>query len=73
MNFEIINDKNKVVMHTTDTTCIPDKDVLNLMLKAGYKFKLNGKATTIKKLNEQLKELDDGEDNRSKDNQNQIS
>jgi histidinol phosphatase-like PHP family hydrolase len=73
MNFEIINDKNKVVMHTTDTTCIPDKDVLNLMLKAGYKFKLNGKATTIKKLNEQLKEIDDGEDNRSKDNQNQIS
>ena len=73
MNFEIINDKNKVVMHTTDTTCIPEKDVLNLMSKAGYKFKLNGKTITTKKLNEQLKELDDGGDNRSKDNQNQIS
>ena len=68
MNFEVINDKNKVVMHTSDMTCIPDKDVLSLMTKAGYKFRLNGKATTIKKLNEQLKELDDGEHNRSKDN-----
>lgn len=56
MKFEVINDKNKIVMHTSDISCIPDKDILNLMSKAGYKFKLDNKAVTIKKLNEQLKE-----------------
>lgn len=60
MKFEVINDKNKVVMHTEHTSCIPDKDILNSMSKAGYKFKLNGKAITTKKLNEELKEITNG-------------
>ena len=59
MKFEIINDKNKVVMNTTYTCCIPNKDILTLMSKTGYKFKLDGKAITIKKLNEKLKEVKD--------------
>ncbi len=60
MKFEVVNDKNKVVMSTTSPSCIYDKDTLNLMSKAGYKFKLDGKAITIKKLNEQLKETNNG-------------
>lgn len=57
MKFEVINDKNKVVMHTKYTSCMPNKDALNLMAKAGYKFKLDNKAITVKKLNERLKEF----------------
>lgn len=63
MKFEVLNSKQKVVMHTTDISCIPSKDTLNAMLNAGYKFKLDDKAITIKKLNEQLKEVVDDKDN----------
>lgn len=63
MKFEVINDKNKTVMRTPSPHCIPDKDILTLMSKAGYKFKLDGRIITIKKLNEMLKELKDAEDN----------
>ena len=57
MKFEVVNDKNKAVMSTESLSCIPNKDALNSMSKAGYKFKLDGKAMTIKKLNEKLKEI----------------
>lgn len=57
MNFEVINDKNKVVMHTKDISCIPDKEALSSMTKAGYRLKLNGKIASVKKLAEQLKEV----------------
>ena len=63
MKFEVVNDKNKVVMNTTSPGCIPSKDALSLMSKAGYKFKLNGKVVTIRKLYETLKEKDDGKNN----------
>ena len=56
MKFEVFNDKDERAMYTEHISCIPDKDILSSMLKVGYKFKLNGKAITIKKLNEQLKE-----------------
>ena len=49
MIFEVVNDKNKTVMSTTYVSCIYDKDILNSMSKAGYKFKLDGKVITIKK------------------------
>lgn len=55
MKFEVINDKNKVVMHTEHLSCIPDKDTLNSMSKAGYKFKLDGKMLSNKALNELIK------------------
>lgn len=57
MHFEIINDKNKTMMSTESATCIPDKNMLDSISRAGYRFKLNGKIITIKKLNEQLKEI----------------
>lgn len=63
MKFEVVNDKNKVVMNTTNPDCIPKKDTLNLISKAGYKFKLNGKVVTIRKLYETLKEKYDGKNN----------
>ena len=63
MKFEVINDKNKTVMHTFDTSCIPDKDTLKSMSAKGYKFKLDGRTITVKKLNEQLKEINDVKNN----------
>lgn len=57
MKFEIINSKGKTVMHTECAECIPEKEVLTLMSKAEYKFKLDGKITPIKKLNEIIKEI----------------
>ena len=63
MKFEIINDKNKTVMNTTNWSCIYDKDTLNSMSKAGYKFKFDDKVITIKKLNEKLKEIKDVKNN----------
>lgn len=62
MKFEVVNDKNKTVMSTESMACIPDKDILNSISKAGYKFKLNGKLITIKKLIEKLKEIDNEND-----------
>ena len=63
MKFEVINDKNKVVMHTEYTSCLPNKETLSLMAKAGYKFKLDNKAITIKKLNEWLKGVENEKNN----------
>ena len=64
MKFEVVNNKNKTVMSTTSTSCIYDKDILNSMSKAGYKFKLDGKAISLKKLNEKLKEIINDKDNK---------
>ena len=63
MKFEVINDKNKVVMHTEHISCIPPRNILNSMSKSGYKFKLNGKSVTVNKLNERLKETSNEENN----------
>lgn len=52
MKFEVINDKGQVVMTTTSTECIPDKDMLDNMSKSGYKFRLDGKTVTKKQLSE---------------------
>ena len=65
MKFEIINDKNKVVMHTTHVCCVPEKDILISMSRAGYKFKMDGKSATIKKIAEQLKGLNNEENNQN--------
>lgn len=66
MKFEVVNDKNKTVMSTMSPSCVPDKEELNSISKAGYKFKLDGKAITIKKLNEQLKEINNAKNNQDK-------
>ena len=56
MKFEVVNDKGVTVMQTTMKSCIPDEEQLSLMSKAGYKFKLDGKNVTMKKLKEFRKE-----------------
>ena len=56
MEFEVINDKNRTVMNTMSKSCLPDKKLLISMSKNGYKFRLNGKMVTVKKLNDKLKE-----------------
>lgn len=63
MKFEIINDKSKTVMQTEYISCIPDKDELNSMQIAGYKFKIDGKIISAKKLKEWLKEHTDDKNN----------
>ena len=55
MRFEVINDKNKTVMHTADAGCIPDENTLRSMHKAGYKFKIDGKSVVITKIKEYLR------------------
>ena len=57
MKFEVINDKNKPVMSTTSLSCIYDKDTLKSISKAGYKFRVDGKIITLKKLIEKLGEV----------------
>ena len=54
MKFEVLTDKGQVVMITTSTICIPDKNIIEYMSKADYKFKLNNKPITKKKLEEFL-------------------
>ena len=60
MKFEVINSNSTTVMQTETWACIPDEDTLKSMAKAGYKFKLDGKAITTKKLNEKLEETNNG-------------
>jgi hypothetical protein len=57
MKFEIIKE-GKVYMWTEERSCIPDIEELTAMSKARipYKFRLNGKAITLKKLKEFMNE-----------------
>lgn len=49
-------------MQTTMKSCIPDEEQLSYMSKAGYKFKLEGKIVTLKKIKEYQKEKQNAED-----------
>lgn len=55
MKFEVVNDKGVTVMQTEMKSCVPNDDELFTMSKAGYKFKLDGKSVSIKKIKETLK------------------
>ncbi len=52
MLFQVVNDKGVPVMRTEHKSCIPDDSQLSSMLKVGYKFKIDGKAASIKKVKE---------------------
>lgn len=56
MLFEIYSEKGRRLFYTTSEECLPPKEQINSMSKAGYKFKLDNKTVTIKKIKEQLKE-----------------
>ena len=55
MKFEVFNDKGKRRHVTYYNECIPPKEQLDAMFKAGYKIKVNGTTVTKKKLSELLK------------------
>ena len=52
MKFEIINSNGKIVFNTMDESCLTTKGEINSMTKVGYKFKIDGKSITKKKLEE---------------------
>ena len=52
IKFEIINGKGAVIMTTEHISCIPDSDKLHYMSKAGYKFRIDGKNASVKRINE---------------------
>ena len=54
MEFNVINDNGVCVMSTTHESCIPNEDQLKEMAKYGYKFKIDGKAISVKKIKEFL-------------------
>ena len=55
MKFQIFGKDNKCKLVTESKACIPDINELKLMSKAGYKFRLDGKAISLSKLKEKLK------------------
>ena len=52
MKFEVVNSGGETVMQTEYIECIPDQTILDAMYKSGYRFKLNGKMATKKKVEE---------------------
>ena len=52
MKFEVINDKNKTMYYTYEIKDIPAKEYLDSMSNAGYKFKIDGKLVSKKKVEE---------------------
>lgn len=52
MLFQVINEKGISVMRTEAPSCIPIDSHLTSMSKVGYKFKIDGKFTPIKKIKE---------------------
>lgn len=48
--FEVINPDGETVFNTESKKCIPTKSQIESMAKAGYKFKLDGKSISKKKL-----------------------
>lgn len=52
MNFQVVNDKGNIVMQTDYEECIPKIEELSMIQKAGYKFKLDGKSISPRKIKE---------------------
>ena len=52
MKFEVVNDKNKTMYYTYEIEGIPTKEYLDSMSNAGYKFKIDGKIASKKKVEE---------------------
>ncbi len=54
MKFEAIDIKGDTIFNTTQKSCIPDKPQIESMCSVGYKFKIDGKIISKKKLLEFL-------------------
>lgn len=58
MKFQIINNRGDIVFATLYGSCIPPKSQIESMLQAGYKFAIDGKTVSKKKLREILSTID---------------
>lgn len=56
MKFEILDEKGKAVFNTNMIECIPVKNHIDMMSKSGYKFKIDNKIISKKKLEEFITE-----------------
>ena len=50
MIFQIYNDRGDIIFTTADSECLPNAKDIQSMVKAKYKFKLDGKMITKNKL-----------------------
>ena len=55
MKFEVINDKNKIMFRCDDVSCIPDPADIKMMSVGGYKFRIDGKIISARKVIEVIK------------------
>lgn len=58
MLFEVIDPSGLGMMRCNSQECIPEVRTLTSMTSAGFKFKLNGKIISLKKLKDLLKQGD---------------
>ena len=56
LKFEVVDDKNKTVYFTHTISGIPQKEHLSAMSNAGYKFKIDGRVVSKKRIEEMLKQ-----------------
>lgn len=56
MKFEVVNDKNKVMFRCDDVSCIPDPADIKIMSAGGYKFRIDGKIISARKVIEYTKQ-----------------
>lgn len=52
MKFEVIDDKNKTIYYTYKIKDIPPNEDLTSINNAGYKFKIDGRIASRKKIEE---------------------
>ena len=50
MIFQIYNERGDIVFNTTDIECLPNEKDVQSMVRARYKFRLDGKIITKNKL-----------------------
>lgn len=55
MRFKVINDKNKVMFRCDDVSCIPDPADIKMMSASGYKFRMDEKIISARKVIEVIK------------------
>lgn len=52
MQFRIVNESGAGVMSCNSVSCVPSYEILKVMHSAGYRFTLNGKYATPKRIKE---------------------
>lgn len=60
MKFECVNREGRTMSSTTYMSCLPTERQIESMSKAGYKFKLDGKIISKKKVKELIGENENG-------------